>query len=93
MLHEHTIGAISNNAPAVTYSGAGAAVLFWGLHLSDIAVILSAFASICGVGLQFYVALHRIRRLEKAADANVKVTTAMAETVRVLDVTKEDKGK
>lgn len=82
---------MSNSAPAVTYGGASAAVMFWGLHLSDIAVIMSAFASVCGVGLQFYVALHRIRRLEKASDANVVVTTAVAESVRVLNETKGDK--
>lgn len=92
MSGEHAINAVTNNAPAITYGGSTAAVLFWGLHVSDIAVILSAFASICGVFLQGYVAIHRIRRLERTAKAQEQVTTALAEGVRTLDQTKEPKG-
>ncbi len=92
MSAEHTVNHAMSNAPAITYGGASAAVMFWGLHISDIAVILSAFASVCGVFLQGYVAIHRIRRLERTADATKKVTTALAEGVRVLDETKQTKN-
>lgn len=91
MLHQHVITPVLNNAPSVTYTAGVTSIVFWGLHLSDIAVMLSAFASVCGVGLQFYVALHRIRRLERAADANVTVTNAMAEATRALDAKVETK--
>lgn len=92
MSAQHAIDAASSNAPAITYGGASAAVMFWGLHISDIAVILSAFASICGVFLQGYVAIHRIRRLERQAEHSKRVTTALAEGVRVLDETKQPKN-
>lgn len=91
MSAEHAVNAAASNAPAITYGGSAAAVMFWGLHVSDIAVILSAFASVCGVLLQGYVAIHRIRRLERNAEATKQVTTALAEGVRVLDQTKGDK--
>lgn len=80
----HLLKPLVENANAVTYTGGAASVLFWGLHLSDIAVLLSAFASVCGVALQFYVAIHRIRRLEKGLDANNKVTGAISRSTRVV---------
>lgn len=55
---------LANNAAAVTYAGGGSAVIFWGLHLSDLAVMISTFASVCGVGLQFYLAFHRAKALK-----------------------------
>jgi hypothetical protein len=68
--HSHPI---LDAAPGVTYTAMGSTVVFWGLHISDIAVILSASATICGVALQFYVALHRIRMLEvNQAAGNIK---------------------
>jgi predicted membrane protein len=54
-----------NNAPAVTFTGGTSAILFWGLHVSDVAVICSSLATILGVVLQFYVMLHRIRIMER----------------------------
>lgn len=60
------INPVLDHAPTATYAAAGSTFVLWGLHLSDIAVILSALATMAGVALQFYVALHRIRMLEKA---------------------------
>jgi len=91
VLQEHVIQPIINNAPGITLAAGTTTFVFWGLHVADIAVLLSAAASVCGVGLQFYVALHRIRRLERQADANVIVTNAMAEQARAMDTKVETK--
>jgi hypothetical protein len=88
---QHLVKPLVENANAITYSSGAATVLFWGLHLSDIAVLLSSFASVCGVGLQFYVALHRIRRLEKGLEANNKVTEAQAVQARAIATKLETK--
>lgn len=63
---QHHIIRVADGGPAVTYAATGATVLFWGLHVSDIAVMVSALASLLGVSLQFYLAMHRIGRLERA---------------------------
>lgn len=85
MIQGHQLDSLHNAATVTTFAGTSATVLFWGLHVSDIAVIMSAMASVCGVGLQFYLAIRRIRRLERAEVANVKVTSAMAESHRALN--------
>jgi hypothetical protein len=81
----HVLKGLVENAPAVTYGSAAATVTLWGLHISDIAALLAAFASVMGVALQFYVAMHRIRRLEQGLDANNIVTEAQSKAVRALD--------
>lgn len=57
--------AMLNSAPTVTFAGGTSAILFWGLHVSDIAVICSSLATILGVVLQFYMVLHRMRIMEQ----------------------------
>lgn len=61
------------SAAAVTYGSTASTVLFWGLHLSDIAVFMSATASVCGVLLQFYVTFSRIRKLEQDSEQKDRV--------------------
>ncbi len=51
--------------PTSTIASTASTFMFWGLHFSDFAVMLSAIASVCSVGLQFYVTLKRLRRLER----------------------------
>lgn len=80
-MKEHLLK-VAENAPGATYTATGATVLFWGLHVSDVAVLLSAIASIAGVVLQFYLALHRLRRLERDQDASRRVVSALAESGR-----------
>ena len=53
-----------NHAAAVTYSGTAGAVIFSAAHVSELAVALSAMASVGGFLLQFYLAFKRIRSLE-----------------------------
>lgn len=53
-----------NDGLPVTIGGSVSATVFWGLHISDIAVIVSALAAVMGVLLQFYVAMRRIHLLE-----------------------------
>lgn len=84
MIQQHVQQA-AENSPSITYTATGATVLFWGLHAGDIAVLLSALASILGVCLQFYLALSRIRRVEQGQESNAIVTHALAESHRVLD--------
>ena len=85
MLQGHHIDTATSAAQYTTYAGTSATVLLWGLHISDIAVILSAFASVSGVALQFYLAVHKLNRLERRQDTHIVVTKALAESHRVLD--------
>ncbi len=71
-MEAHHIIQAAYKGPVVTYAGTTATVLFWGLHVSDLAVIISALASLLGVALQFYVAMHRINRLERASQLSIK---------------------
>lgn len=55
----------------VTYTGASGAALFWGLHMSDLAVMVSALAAICGVLIQILGYLDRraeVRRGQRTRD-------------------------
>lgn len=56
---------IESVAPTSTIASTASTFMFWGLHFSDLAVMLSAIASVCSVGLQFYVTLKRLRKLER----------------------------
>lgn len=76
-LSHHAANDMMNQASAVTYGGTATAFAFWGLHISDIAVIVSTLASVMGVVLQFYVTFKRIQTIEKqAAVAEVKADVA-----------------
>lgn len=48
-------------APAGTYTAAAASVAAWGLHISDVAVILSSLAAIGGVMFQGLIYLEQRR--------------------------------
>lgn len=70
---QKVVTAVSENGLPVTLAGSASATVFWGLHISDIAVIISAFAAVAGVALQFYVAMRRIHLLEaEMSKAKVK---------------------
>lgn len=73
-MNQHLLRAAEHAQP-VTYTGAGATALFWGLHLGDICMILSTLATLCGVGLQIFLALHRIRRLEQHSASKAQGNT------------------
>lgn len=73
----------------VTLGGSGSALVCWGLHVSDIAVIVSALAAVIGVVLQFYVAMRRLKILEgevkrtsQKADGAALVSAAVAKSQR-----------
>lgn len=87
----HHIDTVATGAQYATYTATASTVVFWGLHISDIAVIVSSLASVSGVGLQIFLAVHRLRRLERRQDAHIQVTKAVSGAVRALD--KEVKGK
>lgn len=94
MIPGHHIDAAAQaaqQAGTVTYAATGATVILWGLHATDIAVLASAFASILGVALQFYLAIRRIRRLEQRQVEHIDVTAALAASHRALE--KQSKGK
>lgn len=91
MIHQHIIR-IADNSPAVTVGAGAATVIGWGLHVSDICMILSTLATICGLCLQFYLAMGRIRRLEHRQDSHIEVTKAVAQAVRVVDKNQKDQA-
>lgn len=89
---QHHLERFADNSPAATVTAGAATAVFWGLHVSDICMILSTFATVCGLALQFYLATTRIRRLEHRQDQHIKVTGAVAEAVRVVDKNQKDQA-
>ncbi len=74
---QKAISAVTDNGLPITLGGSVSATVFWGLHISDVAVIVSALAAVLGVVLQFYIALRRIRLLEtEMGKAKAKAVTA-----------------
>lgn len=84
-LHRVVHAATDNGLP-VTLAGSASATVFWGLHISDIAVIISAFAAVAGVALQFYVAMRRIHLLEAEMNKAKDETTKVKQTAAVAGV-------
>lgn len=72
----------AENSPAITLGAGATTAVFWGLHVSEICMILSTLATVCGLGLQVFLAFHRIRRLEKGSAASIKVISALTQTNR-----------
>lgn len=54
------------HASGLTYTAAGVTGVFWGLHISDIAVIVSAMAAVVGVGFQIWVAITKVRLMKRS---------------------------
>ena len=48
------------HAATVTYTGAGATAVLWGLHISDVCMIVSATAAVVGVTMQIWVARAKV---------------------------------
>jgi hypothetical protein len=71
-MNTHLFRGLESMSPVATLSATATTVAFWGLHISDVAVMLSALASVCGAGLQFYVTLKRLRKLEADAKPETK---------------------
>jgi hypothetical protein len=57
---------IADHASAVTYASAGVTLTLWGLRLSDIAVIVSACATVGGFLLQLWVARHKVALMKRS---------------------------
>lgn len=75
-----TIQKIADAAPVATYGGAAASVTFWGLQVSEVCAIISTLVAIIGLGLQFWVAARRIKKLERQHAATELVIGAVAES-------------
>ena len=89
----HRAAAHAADGLPVTLGGTGSALVCWGLHISDVAVIFSALAAVAGVLLQFYVAMRRLRILEvevnKSKDrADIAATVAVAGAAATREVAK-----
>lgn len=54
------------HASVITYSGAAATTVFWGLHLSDICMIVSASAAVGGFALQLWVARIKVELMQRS---------------------------
>lgn len=81
MIQQHIIRAAGNAAP-VTYGGAATTAVFWGLHVSDICMIVSTLVTLCAFALQLYLAMHRLRRLERAQDATKLAVGAVSQSTQ-----------
>lgn len=53
---------IVENAHVATYTFAASTMTVWGLHMGDLAAIVSTFAAVCGVALQVMSYLDRRAR-------------------------------
>lgn len=92
MIQQHLQRAY-DNAPSITYTGAGSSIVLWGLHVSDIGVIVSCIVAVLGLALQYYVAFRRIRILEHGQAASNTVTAAMAEAQRAQAIKSADNSE
>lgn len=54
-----TLPQLGDNAHYVTYASAASTVTVWGLHLSEVAVMVSSLAAICGAVIQVLTYLDR----------------------------------
>lgn len=54
----------ADKVPFVTYGGAASTVVIWGLHLSELAAIVSAGVAIIGLGVQIWVARTKVRLMK-----------------------------
>lgn len=54
------------HAAIITYGSSTTTLMLWGFHFSDLAIGISAFASLIGVGLQIYVALTKVRLMRRS---------------------------
>jgi hypothetical protein len=52
---------LTDNAHYVTYASAAGTVTVWGLHLSELAVMVSSSAALCGAVIQVLTYLDRRR--------------------------------
>lgn len=84
MAPHHPLVKLAENAPGVTYGGATASIALWGLHISEICVIVSTLVSVLGLALQIWLATYRIRRLERG-HSHTEAVKAIAKSHRALD--------
>lgn len=54
---------------AVTYGGAASTFVIWGLHLSDVAAIVSACVALAGLGVQIWVARTKVKVMRETGKA------------------------
>lgn len=54
------------HASVLTYGAAATTVTLWGLHLSDLAIIVSASATVIGVACQIWVAVTKVRLMKRS---------------------------
>lgn len=79
---QHHIPTSPDAAAGMTYAAGAMTTVFWGLHVSDICMILSTLATLMGVLLQVFLATKRIHRLEHKAERTEKVIVAVAKGQR-----------
>jgi len=63
------------HSPYITFGAASVTVTGWGLHVSDVAVIVSSLAAVCGAVIQVlsYLERHRSRRgVEETTNADTE---------------------
>ena len=82
------VEAALQSAPVLTFGGAGSSFFFWGLHISEVGVIVSSLAAVCGVLLQTYVVIRsvrneKLRQIEIAAETVRAAASLAKETARL----------
>lgn len=60
-----TIDKLTDQAHLLTYGGSAGSIVIWGLHISEIAAIVSAFVAVCGLAIQVFIALAKLRYMKR----------------------------
>lgn len=68
------------------YGGAGAALTIWGLQLSDIAAITSAFVALCGLVLHVWAT---VRREQRDKERHKLIMESMRNGVKAVEDSRE----
>ena len=64
---------VADNTHYVTYAASAGSLTLWGLHTSELAVMVSSFAALCGAVIQVLTYLDRRRsRRDKETDDHGK---------------------
>lgn len=74
----------------VTVSSTALSFAFWAAHMGDIAIVVSATASVLGVALQFWMAFGRLQKLERLQNQQSLDTTISDARLTKLEGEKHD---
>lgn len=73
---------LADTAPAITVGSSAATVAFWGLQVNEICAIISTVIALIGLLLQVFLAVRRIKKLERQQNATQLAVGAVAHSTQ-----------